>query len=124
MVRCRYLMHGLLKFILQRAILRDPNVYPCPDEFKPDRFLTPDGRLDSSVKDPELAVFGFGRRFGSAFFDEIDADAVIWTFLTGYVQGGISLLIRSSSILLLCCTYMISIRHLTKAVNQFFQIYE
>lgn len=44
-------------------MLHDPNVYPHPDEFRPERFLTPDGQLDPSVRDPALVVFGFGRRF-------------------------------------------------------------
>ncbi|KAI0056551.1 cytochrome P450 [Artomyces pyxidatus] len=42
------------------AILRDPNVFPDPDEFKPERFLTHSGQLRD---DPTLtAVFGFGKR--------------------------------------------------------------
>ncbi|KAI0056530.1 cytochrome P450 [Artomyces pyxidatus] len=41
------------------AILHDPQVYPEPDEFKPERFLMPGGRVkeDSTLS----AVFGFGR---------------------------------------------------------------
>ncbi|KAI0066588.1 cytochrome P450 [Artomyces pyxidatus] len=42
------------------AILHDPRVYPEPDLFNPERFLTPDGQ---SRDDPTLgAVFGFGKR--------------------------------------------------------------
>ncbi|KAJ7625670.1 cytochrome P450 [Roridomyces roridus] len=43
------------------GLLHDETVYPDPHAFKPERFLLPDGRLDPSVRDPEVA-FGFGRR--------------------------------------------------------------
>jgi hypothetical protein len=43
-----------------RAILHDPNVYPEPEVFNPERFLNRDGTLR---EDPTLAsVFGFGKR--------------------------------------------------------------
>lgn len=74
-----------------RAILRDPKLYPCPDEFRPDRFLTPDGRLDSSVRDPELTAFGFGRRLVSyPGVIEVICEVVIHSFLIEHAQGGIS----------------------------------
>ncbi|KAL0958976.1 hypothetical protein HGRIS_014289 [Hohenbuehelia grisea] len=44
------------------AILHDPDVYPCPELFRPERFLTEDGRLDPGVQDPYVAAFGYGRR--------------------------------------------------------------
>ncbi|KAF7296376.1 Cytochrome P450 [Mycena chlorophos] len=37
------------------------DAYPNPDEFNPERFLR-DGKLNPKVQDPEVAVFGFGRR--------------------------------------------------------------
>jgi len=42
------------------AILRDPDMYPEPDSFKPERFLNPDGSVRD---DPVLtSAFGFGKR--------------------------------------------------------------
>jgi len=40
----------------------DETVYPEPQTYDPERFLK-NGRLDSSVKDPEDRVFGSGRRY-------------------------------------------------------------
>ena len=48
--------------VLRRAILHDPEQYPEPEEFKPERFLK-DGELDPSVQDPNSAAFGYGRRY-------------------------------------------------------------
>jgi len=48
--------------VYQRAILHDPEQYPEPHEFKPERFLK-DGVLDPTVQDPDSAAFGFGRRY-------------------------------------------------------------
>lgn len=43
-----------------RAILHDPETYPDPEEFKPERFLNEDG---SVREDPTLSlVFGVGKR--------------------------------------------------------------
>ncbi|THU83987.1 cytochrome P450 [Dendrothele bispora CBS 962.96] len=44
------------------AILHDEKTYPDPHAFKPERFLGPDGKIDPKVKDPDTALFGFGRR--------------------------------------------------------------
>ena len=43
------------------AIFRDPNIYPDPAAFNPDRFLK-DGKINPLVFDPEDRVFGAGRR--------------------------------------------------------------
>lgn len=32
-------------------------------EFNPERFLNADGTLNSSVRDPDVAAFGYGRRY-------------------------------------------------------------
>jgi len=45
----------------QWALLHDPDDYPEPEAFKPERFIK-DGRLNPGVKDPSTAAFGFGRR--------------------------------------------------------------
>ena len=43
-----------------RAILHDPETYPEPEEFKPERFLNEDG---SVREDPALSLaFGVGKR--------------------------------------------------------------
>ncbi|TEB33470.1 putative CyP450 monooxygenase [Coprinellus micaceus] len=44
-----------------RHILHDPNVYPEPFKFKPERYIK-DRRIDKQVFDPYSAAFGFGRR--------------------------------------------------------------
>jgi hypothetical protein len=52
-----------------RAILHDPEVYPDPEEFKPERFLNEDGSVRD---DPTLSlVFGIGKRIcpGRHFVD-------------------------------------------------------
>ncbi|KAK1232372.1 hypothetical protein PQX77_004494 [Marasmius sp. AFHP31] len=46
------------------AMLHDETVYPEPFSFKPERFLTQDGKLNPNVQDPTQAFFGFGKRYG------------------------------------------------------------
>lgn len=42
---------------------RDPETYPDPDNYMPERFLDADGQLDVNGKDPADFAFGFGRRY-------------------------------------------------------------
>ncbi len=44
-----------------RACLHDPEAYPDPERFMPERFLK-DGKLDPDVCDPGRFAFGYGRR--------------------------------------------------------------
>ena len=44
--------------------MRDPDVFPDPDEFKPSRWLTADGELRDDIKQFD---FGYGRRYDCAF---------------------------------------------------------
>ena len=51
-------LHPYLRCV--RAILHDPETYPDPEEFKPERFLNEDG---SVREDPALSLaFGVGKR--------------------------------------------------------------
>lgn len=43
-------------------MLHDEKRFPNPEEFIPERFLTPRGELNTDMKDAELPAFGFGRR--------------------------------------------------------------
>ena len=59
-----------------RAILHDPDIYPDPEQFKPERFLNSDGSVRD---DPTLSlVFGVGKRIcpGRHF---VDATIFIFT---------------------------------------------
>ena len=42
-------------------MLHNPEDYPDPYAFKPERYIE-DGKIDPSVRDPLTIAFGFGRR--------------------------------------------------------------
>ncbi|TFK38733.1 cytochrome P450 [Crucibulum laeve] len=44
------------------AILHDPDIYPDPESFIPERYLPDSSGEESKVPDPASASFGFGRR--------------------------------------------------------------
>jgi cytochrome P450 len=54
------ILFSALNFSL-RSILNDPEVFNNPQEFQPERYLK-DGKLNLDVRDPDFAIFGFGRR--------------------------------------------------------------
>lgn len=54
------------------AMLHDEDVYPDPHSFKPDRFLTTDGRLRDDIPFP-IEAFGFGRRICPGRYFAMDA---------------------------------------------------
>ena len=43
-------------------MLHDPDVYPNPSLFFPERFLDGEGKIDPQIRRPDSIVFGFGRR--------------------------------------------------------------
>ena len=43
------------------AVFRDPDIYPDPEAFNPDRFLK-DGKINPLILNPGDRVFGSGRR--------------------------------------------------------------
>ena len=52
--------------------MHDPEVFNDPMVFQPERYLK-DGKLNPDVRDPDSAVFGFGRRSVYPTFSPIHA---------------------------------------------------
>lgn len=64
------------------AILHDEEVYPEPEEFKPERFLTEDGKVKD---DPLLAyAFGYGRRVCPG---RHLVDSTLWILVVGVLAA-------------------------------------
>ncbi|KAI6105130.1 cytochrome P450 [Pisolithus croceorrhizus] len=73
---------GAIVFGNHWAISRDPNVYPNPDKFDPQRWLGSDGRIREDLRFPS---FGFGRRIcpGQHIANRsifINAALLLWSF--------------------------------------------
>jgi len=56
-----YIPKGTIVLANQWSILHDPEVFPGPLNFNPDRYIK-DGKLNTATRDPNVAFFGFGRR--------------------------------------------------------------
>ncbi|KAF4612693.1 hypothetical protein D9613_011775 [Agrocybe pediades] len=56
-----YIPKGAIMIANSWSLLKDPEHYPQPELFNPDRFLK-DGKIDMSVRDPVRIAFGNGRR--------------------------------------------------------------
>ena len=62
-VRSWFKLDCQLMWNLSRVICYDQVAYPEPHTYNPSRFLDKNGRIDPSVKDPEVRIFGSGRRY-------------------------------------------------------------
>ncbi|KAF8815593.1 cytochrome P450 [Phlegmacium glaucopus] len=62
------------------AMTRDESKYHEPDRFNPDRFFTPDGRLND---DSTILTFGFGRRI---CVGRHAADATVWATIVSILS--------------------------------------
>jgi cytochrome P450 len=58
----RLIPRGSLVFANIWAMLRDPEVFPDPERFDPERYLEKVDEETARRRDPRVFVFGFGRR--------------------------------------------------------------
>ncbi|KAI0667766.1 CyP450 monooxygenase [Trametes maxima] len=89
---------GTVTFPNAWAILHDPEDYPEPNAFLPERFIK-DGKLNLDIRDPASVAFGFGRRIcpGRYFADAalfLNIARVLHAFEIGPPLGGDGLPIR------------------------------
>ncbi|RPD57314.1 cytochrome P450 [Lentinus tigrinus ALCF2SS1-7] len=67
------------------GICHDPERYPDPMTYNPERFLREDGTFDCSTNDPSRFVFGFGRRVcPGKYFSEDSSWLMIAQFLATF----------------------------------------
>ncbi|EMD33335.1 hypothetical protein CERSUDRAFT_67997 [Gelatoporia subvermispora B] len=59
------------------AILHNPEEYPDPEKFFPDRFIE-DGKINLAVRDPSTISFGYGRRIYNTFF--MTVASILYTY--------------------------------------------
>ena len=55
----------VLPLLTIRTLMHDPNAFMDPSKYQPERYLNlkdANGCLDTTVRSPRAAVFGFGRR--------------------------------------------------------------
>ncbi|RDX53493.1 cytochrome P450 [Lentinus brumalis] len=70
-------------FVNQWAILHDPDTYPDPDKFIPERYLK-DGKPNPDIRDPATILFGFGRRICPGRYY---ADATLFLFVASVLHA-------------------------------------
>ncbi|TFK20110.1 cytochrome P450 98A3 [Coprinopsis marcescibilis] len=66
------------------AVMHDPVRFPDPMAFKPERYLTKEGKFNKEVLDPDFGVFGYGRRMCPGRFLSTDIHAY-YTMLMIYI---------------------------------------
>ncbi|KAJ8508610.1 hypothetical protein ONZ45_g9134 [Pleurotus djamor] len=70
-----FLPSGSLVFANVWSIMRDETLFPQPDEFKPERFINKDGKINRKLTEVVEITFGFGRRYGINLFFCFDASS-------------------------------------------------